>query len=183
MAIEIEKKYRLTRELWDQVAASLAEFRSEYLGEDFEENILFSNDQVSEKKAIVRIRKATSKSTITFKQRTQANSDAKHQLEYESEISDPDSVQAILENIGLRAAAVYEKKRKTYKFRASEVMLDELPFGLFMEIEGSVTAIAEAEMLLGIEDLAVEHETYPRMTARFGVLNGRVVEARFKPVN
>jgi hypothetical protein len=60
-----------------------------------------------------------------------------------------------------------------------EVVLDELPFGSFMEIEGPLTAIAEAEMLLGIEDLEVEHETYPRITARLGKLNNGIIEARF----
>jgi adenylate cyclase, class 2 len=180
MAIEIEKKYRLTPELRDEIAASLVEFGAEYQGEDFEENILFSNDQVFEKTAVVRIRKTSSQSTLSFKQRTQSNSDAKHQLEYESEISDADAVRIILENIGLHAVAVYEKRRSTYTLRSTEVFLDELPFGSFMEIEGSLTAIAEAEMLLGIEDLEVENQTYPYMTRRLGVQNGSVIEARFR---
>ena len=81
--------------------------------------------------------------------------------------------------LGLARVLIYEKKRRTYKFRSVEVVLDELPFGLFMEIEGSLTAIKEAEMLLGVEELEVEYETYPRLTARFGTKNGSVVEARF----
>jgi hypothetical protein len=48
-----------------------------------------------------------------------------------------------------------------------------------MEIEGTITAIKEAEMLLDIEDLETEHETYPRLTLRLGKRNGDVVEARF----
>ena len=48
-----------------------------------------------------------------------------------------------------------------------------------MEIEGSLTAIKEAEMLLDIEDLETEHETYPRLTARVGKKKGSLVEARF----
>ena len=49
-----------------------------------------------------------------------------------------------------------------------------------MEIEGPLTAIAEAEMLLGIEDLETESETYPRLTEKFGVKNGDVIESRFR---
>ncbi len=81
--------------------------------------------------------------------------------------------------MGLVKNLVYEKRRKTYKFRDVEIVLDELPFGFFMEIEGSFTAIAEAEMFIGAEDFEIEHETYPRLTARLGKQNGDAVEARF----
>jgi hypothetical protein len=48
-----------------------------------------------------------------------------------------------------------------------------------MEIEGSLTGIKEAEMLLGIEDLETEHETYPRLTAQLGKKTGSMIESRF----
>ena len=57
--------------------------------------------------------------------------------------------------------------------------MDKLPFGDFMEIEGAITAIAEAEMLLDIEHFETEHETYPGLTMRLGKRNGNLVEARF----
>ena len=81
--------------------------------------------------------------------------------------------------MGFQKNLVYEKRRKTWHFRDVELVLDELPFGLFMEIEGSITAIKEAEMLLDIEDFPAEHESYPRLTARFGKRNGDLIEARF----
>ncbi len=179
MAIEIEKKYRLTPERSEEIAASLVAYGAEYCGAVFEENTLFSNRELFETGAVVRIRITDDRSTIAFKQRQKSESDAKQHLEYESVIGDAESVQLILEKIGLRPILVYEKKRKTYRLRDTEIVLDELPFGSYMEIEGRVTAIAEAEMLLGIEDLQVEYETYPRLTARLGVKTGDVVEARF----
>ena len=66
-----------------------------------------------------------------------------------------------------------------YQFKEVEIVIDELPFGLFMEIEGEFMKIVEAEMLLGIENLEAEHETYPGLTAKFGVKNGEMIEARF----
>jgi adenylate cyclase class 2 len=179
MAIEIEKKYRLTPERRVEIEDDLAEFRAEFCGDDFEENTIFSNSGLVVKHAVVRIRKTEKRSVLTFKQRTDSTSGAKHQIEHESEISNADAVRIILENLGLRAVLVYEKKRRTYKFKDAELVLDELPFGLYMEIEGSLTAIAESEMLLGLDDLDVENETYPRLTARLGHANGDVVEARF----
>lgn len=181
MSIEIEKKYRITPELRSQLVESLAEIGAEFAGEDFEENIIYSNDFLFEKHAVVRIRKTASATKLTFKQRVPSASAAKHQIELETKVDDADSLTSILEGIGLRPAIVYEKKRKTYKLRSAEIVLDELPFGSFMEIEGSLTAIAEVEMLLDIEDLEAETETYPKLTSKLGVRNGELMEARFSP--
>src|SRR5436190_258331 len=118
MADEIEKKYRLNEAQKADVWESLEEIGAEFIGEDFEENILFSNDDLIEKQAVLRLRRV-------------------------------------------------------------EIVLDILPFGDFMEIEGSLTAIAEAEMFLGAEDFEVVPETYPNLTLRFGKRNGDLIEARF----
>ena len=88
-------------------------------------------------------------------------------------------MRTIITELGLKPVLVYEKYRDTWKFRSVEIVLDELPFGEYMEVEGSITAIKEAEILLGLEDLETEHETYPRLTARLGKRSGGVVEARF----
>ena len=179
MAIEIEKKYRLTAGRSNEIAGSLLEFGAEYRGEVFEENTLFTNTALAETGAVIRLRKTNGRSTLTYKKRQSSFSDAKQHEEHESEVADPGAVRTILENIGLRPVLIYEKKRKTYRLRNMEVVLDELPFGLFMEIEGPLTAIAEAELLLRLDDLTVEHETYPRLTARHGVKHGDIVESRF----
>jgi hypothetical protein len=63
----------------------------------------------------------------------------------------------------------------------AEVVLDELPFGLFVEIEGPEEAIRAAQRALDLGALEVEHATYPDLTQRFGVARGAVVEARFEP--
>jgi hypothetical protein len=59
-------------------------------------------------------------------------------------------------------------------------VLDELPFGDYMEIEGSITGIREAEMLLDAQDLEPELETYPRLTAKMGSIVNGVMESRFE---
>jgi adenylate cyclase class 2 len=179
MAIEIEKKYRITEAEREEIIASLEEFGAVFEGERFEENILFGNDEMLAKKSVLRLRRTDEGSYITFKQRIESVSEAKQQIEFESRVDDADAVRSIVESIGLTAVIVYEKRRKIYKFRSVELVIDELPFGLFMEIEGSLTAIAEAEMLLGIEDMEVEHETYPRLTAKFGKREGDLIVARF----
>ena len=179
MAIEIEKKYRLTVEQLAEVTAALLEDGADFVGEDEEENVIYGSPILDGTGAIVRIRNTGKRSLVTFKRRIESGLAVKKQIEYESVVADPEAVAAILLNLGLEIRLIYEKRRRTWKYGDVEVVLDELPFGLYMEIEGSVLAIAEAEMRLGIAHLAAEHETYPTLTAKFGKMNDGVAEARF----
>ena len=149
--LEIEKKYRLTAERRDAVLASLEEVGAVFEGEDLEENTIYGGEVLDQTAGIVRIRKTQDRSLLTFKRRVENQADVKQQVEYETEISDADAAVKIIAELGLKPRLVYEKKRKTWHMRRAEIVLDELPFGLFMEIEGSITAIKETEMLLGIE--------------------------------
>ena len=179
MTIEIEKKYRLTERQRKQVLENLKEINAEYKGEVFEENSIFQSDFLVESGGVLRIRKTAGKTILTYKKRIRNEFAVKQQIEYETEISDAEMIEKIVENLGCVKTLVYEKRRQTWHFRKVEIVLDELPFGSFMEIEGSVTAIAEAEILLDMEDFEVEHETYPGLTGKLGKLNGKVIEARF----
>jgi adenylate cyclase class 2 len=179
MAIETEKKYILTSDRREQVLKNLKELGARYIREDFEENTLYSGGILSEKPAVLRIRKIGSKTILTYKQRIENAADVKQQIEYETIVEKAEEMEMIIESLGFEKALVYEKRRQTWQFRTVEVLLDELPFGQYMEIEGSVIEIAEAEMLLDIENLAVENETYPHLTQRFGVQKEKLIEARF----
>jgi adenylate cyclase class 2 len=180
MSIEIEKKYRLGPADREAVIAALKEEGAEFVSREFEENTIYSNDVLRAKGSIVRIRKTDLRSLLTFKRRIENEFDIKRQIEHETEISDPSAVEAIIAELGLKPVLVYEKYRDTWRFRSVEIVLDELPFGNYMEIEGSITEIKEAEMFLGLEGLETEHETYPRLTARLGEKVGDLTEARFK---
>lgn len=179
MAIETEKKYRLSEEQFNQIAAELKEIGAEYTGEDFEENLIFGGGILGEQNAILRIRKTQDKTILTYKKRIQNDFAVKQQIEHETEVADFEAIEKIVESLGLVKSLAYEKRRRTWKFKETEIVLDELPFGFFMEIEGSITAIAETEMLIGAENFETEHETYPRLTAQFGKQNENTIEARF----
>jgi len=180
MAVEIEKKYRLDSDESGQIRKSLAEAGAEREGEAFEENIIYRGGVLNDIGGVLRIRRTGQKSVLTFKKRVEHVYDAKAQLEHETEVSDADEVAEILTQLGFSPQIIYEKRRETWRFRSVEIVLDELPFGLFMEIEGPITAIREAEMLLDLDDrIEVVEETYPRLTARLGVEKNGVIEARF----
>lgn len=179
MAVEIEKKYRLSGGDRDRVKSAFRDVGADYIGREFEENTIFGGDVLAESGAIVRIRRTGARAILTYKRRVESSIDVKKQIEHEVEVSDADTVMWVLLELGLRPRLVYEKYRDTWRLRSVEIVVDELPFGWFMEIEGSITAIREAELLLGVGDLEVEHETYPMLTSRLGTNVGDVIEARF----
>ena len=181
MSLEIEKKYRLQSDDLERVRSSLAALGAEFVGREFEENVIFSGEALRKAEAVVRIRTTDRRRVLTYKRRVPSEFAVKTQVEHEVDISDPVAAASILAELGLTPWLLYEKYRDTWKFKAVEIVLDELPFGLFMEIEGTVTGIREAEMLLEIENLDVEHETYPALTARLGSKVGDMTEARFSP--
>jgi hypothetical protein len=59
-------------------------------------------------------------------------------------------------------------------------VLDELPFGLFVEIEGEESAIKEVESLLRLANAEAEMATYPELAAQHGTRRGSLIEARFQ---
>ena len=179
MAIEIEKKYRLTQVQFAKIKETLEDLEAEYIGEDFEENLIYGGGILQEINAVLRIRKTGSKKILTFKKRMVGSSGIKEQIEHETEVENDSEMRKIIGYLGFELRLVYEKRRKKWKLKNTEVVLDELPFGLFMEIEGSAEEIREAELILEAEDFQTEHKTYPNLTAESGKKNGEVIEARF----
>lgn len=180
MGIEIEKKYRLTPKEREQVIKSLQNSDAEFIGEEFEENTLFMGEGFEEKNAVLRIRRLGHKTILTYKQRFRANSPIKFQREDETEVSDADAMTSIIIAMGFLPSLIYEKKRQTWQMDDVEIVVDELPFGFYMEIEGDEDSIVKAEKKLGIEHFETEHDTYPNLTRKLGTQNGPVIEARFE---
>ena len=178
MAIEIEKKFRLTLEQHEALPSRLREIGAARRGEEFEENTLYRGTALEVGSRVLRLRRVGNRAILTFKQRLPSASGIKHQHEDETEIQNAESMHSILEDLGFTPVLVYEKRRETWRLDNVEIVLDELPFGLFMEIEGDEIEINDVERRLGME-LAVEHSTYPQLSLRHGSPNGDCIEARF----
>ena len=177
--IEIEKKYRLTVAQRDHVLQRLKEVGADDRGEEFEENTIYSGGALKRGTSVLRLRRVGARALLTYKERVANASAVKHQREEETAVDDPSAMAVILDALGFKPLLVYEKRRQTWSLGPTEVVIDELPFGLFMEIEGGEPDIEAAEQALGIHDLPAEHETYPRLTEQYGRLVGDVIEARF----
>ena len=179
MPVEIEKKYRLSKRQREEVLERLPEIGAKRKGEDFEVNTLYTGEGLEMGNCVLRLRRIGKRGILTYKQRFPSSSDIKHQREDETPVDDPDAMEAILDALGFVPSLVYEKRRETWTLGKTEIVIDELPFGLFMEIEGTEQDIRDVEKKLAIKGLRTEPATYPQLTQKHGVDHGGVVEARF----
>ncbi|HZN08375.1 MAG TPA: class IV adenylate cyclase [Pyrinomonadaceae bacterium] len=177
--IEIEKKYRLTKRQRDDVLRRLEEVGARRRGEEFEENTLYRGGALKLGSSVLRLRRAGKKALLTYKERLPGPSSIKHQREDETVVADPEAMEAILDALGFTRALVYEKRRQTWRLGKAEIVVDELPFGLFMEIEGSEDEIRAVERALAVKGLRAEHATYPQLAEKHGKRFGDLIEARF----
>lgn len=180
MPIEIEKKYRMTPELVEPLRERLREVGAEGRGSaEFEENVIYTGPGLDPARRVLRLRRKGGRAVFTFKERDPGKSPIKRQREEETEVSDAVAMASILEALGYRPVLVYEKRRETWSMAGTEVVIDELPFGLFVEIEGEESSILEVEKLLGLDSAEAEHAPYPELTLRHGTKRGDTVESRF----
>ncbi len=180
MGIEIEKKYRLRDEERAGLAARLLDAGAERVASEFEENTIYTGGKLEPGRSVLRVRRVGGRAILTYKERFPSDSAIKRQREEETGVENVEALLAILDALGFEAAVVYEKRRETWHLAGAIVVVDELPFGLFAEIEGEEQNIEEAERLLNLQDAEAELMTYPQLTLRHGRRKGNTVEARFK---
>ena len=119
----------------------------------FEENWLFDtpDEQLTRQSRLLRLRRDR-RNLITYKEPPVHNDpDFKIMREYEVEVSDFSQMQLILEKLGFTPSLHFEKYRETLTYQGAEIVLDEVPFGTFMEIEGPREAIRDIVMALGLD--------------------------------
>jgi adenylate cyclase class 2 len=181
MPIEIEKKYRLTTDDRGAIEKRLRKLGHKPKLIEFEENTIYGGGNLGFGLRALRLRRVNGEAILTFKERIPTKSPIKHQKESETRVKDPDAADSILRGIGFAPALVYEKRRTRWQVGKAKVVIDELPFGLFMEIEASEKQIMRVEKLIDAERLPAVIETYPSLTATFGKKNRQgIIEARFK---
>lgn len=180
MVMEIEKKYRLTIGDAERLRARLTESAGHAArGVEFEENTLYAGAGLGAGLRALRLRRIGTRAVLTLKEREPSADAIKRQREVETEVADANALDAILRSLGYAPALVYEKRRETWHLHSVEVVIDELPFGWYAEIEGDADTIIAAEQKLELADTEAEHATYPALARAHGRRNGDVSEARF----
>jgi adenylate cyclase class 2 len=90
---------------------------------------------LSTKGQLLRLRKDT-RARVTYKGEGSDRGEARLRKELEFTVSDFDTARALFEALGYQVYTMYEKYRTTYKVGKVEAVLDEMPTGDFLEIEG-----------------------------------------------
>lgn len=120
----------------------------------FERNVRYDNawDGLQRKGQLLRLRQ-DARTRLTFKgiPLHSATSEAKVREELEVTLSDFDTMALLLNRLGFEPKQVYEKYRETFTLDGVEVVLDELPFGEFLELEGEERAIRAVAAWLGLD--------------------------------
>jgi len=75
----------------------------------------------------------------------------KDMLEIETEVADLEQMQKILKRLGYRVDMAYEKYRETFILGDIQIVIDRIPIGTFMEIEGQRSRILSVARRLGLD--------------------------------
>jgi adenylate cyclase class 2 len=102
-----------------------------------------------------------SRARVTYKGLGSVEGGARLRQELEFTVSDFETARKLFEALGYQVYTMYEKYRTTYKLGNVEVVLDELPTGDFLEIEGPDSkSIHEAASMLDLNWNARILESY-----------------------
>jgi adenylate cyclase class 2 len=95
---------------------------------------------------VLRLRRDT-EVRLTYKSASENDQGILSREEVEFIVEDFEKAKRFLEALGFQKLVYYEKYRTTYELNNTHIMLDELPYGDFIEIEGenagSIRALAE----------------------------------------
>ena len=111
----------------------------------FELNFRFDNPagDLAHTGKVLRLRQ-DAHASLTFKGPNQPHQAVSVRQEIEFTVSDFSAARHFLEALGYQVAIIYEKYRTTYLLDKVEIVLDEMPFGNFIEIEGPDPQTIEA---------------------------------------
>lgn len=126
--------------------------------------------QLGQAMKVLRLRKDF-KSRLTFKGPSEEAEDVSIRQEIEFEVSSFENARTFLEALGYEVYLLYEKNRTTYSFKNVIVVLDEMPYGNFVEIEGP-----DAESIQIVADL-LKLDWSARITTSYTILFRQLVDS------
>ncbi len=149
--LEVEVKF---------LVADLAALRTQLVGVGatvkmprvFERNLRLDtvDEALLAKWELLRVRQDTAV-RVTFKGPANVASEAKVREEIEMEVADFDTAVLIFTRLGYVPTQTYEKYRETFQIGDVEIVLDEMPYGDFVELEGTEAGIKSVAAQLGLE--------------------------------
>ena len=164
MGLEIERKY-LHIDL-QSVRQKLVDCGAQCLGAHFESNWVFDTAEggLVGGGQLLRLRtqqwRDKTRHLLTIKLPATQNSGFKVREERETEVADGAVMRSILEGLGYRVVARYEKIREPWHMDTVEVELDILPFAEVVELEGRAQNIESVERRLNLDNAEISTKSY-----------------------
>ena len=140
----------------------------------YERSLRYENaaKTLSESGIVLRLRQTSAdnqRGLLTYKEGARIENGISQRFEAEAAVDDFEMMDMILGRLGYEVALIYEKYRTTYTLGEAEIMLDEMPFGSFSEIEADADVIESLVTRLGLEN-------QPRMAASYTEIFANVKE-------
>ncbi len=89
---------------------------------------------------------------LTYKDQSEFSEGIADRRELEITVSNFKTTRSILQALGFEVFMIYEKYRTTFTLDQCEIVIDEMPFGNFIEIEGpSADTIRDMALCLGLD--------------------------------
>lgn len=168
MALETELKYLNADH--DKVRKIMEEQGAELLTRHYERNIVLDDPgrTLYKRSALLRVRQAE-KITMTVKRipADPVSDKAKVYIEHETEVSNFDETVAALQVLGYSPVFRYEKIREEWEYLNCHICLDLLPFGPFIEIEGSEDEILACADKLELSSSDACKKTYHELNRNY----------------
>jgi len=134
--VEIEVKFYVIS--LEDIAAKIIDLGGKLVQERiFEKNLRFdtADQKLRNLRQVLRLRQ-DKENILTFKGAAETGKQVSIRQEIEVLVDDFDTTRTLLEGLGYEVVMEYEKYRTTYSLLNTLVVLDELPYGKFIEIEG-----------------------------------------------
>ncbi len=148
--VEIEVKFRVENPV--SLRGEVAALGALSHGRGFEINYRYDDPEgsLAKRRMLLRLRRDRS-IRLTVKTPSAADDPQFKVLqELEVEVSDFETMDRLLNQLGFQRVQVYEKWRETFSLGDTLLCVDELPYGHFLEIEGSKPSIRQVAERLGL---------------------------------
>lgn len=149
--LEIEVKFLIAEP--EATRTDILALGGESLGRHFEHNTRYDDDQgtLLQNRHLLRLRKAR-QTVLTYKLPPDVAGldEFKVYREMEVVVNDFDAMDSIIKTLGFAPHQIYEKWREAFNLADAQIVMDTLPFGEFIEIEGTPEAVRRIAGQLGL---------------------------------
>lgn len=147
----IEKEIKLRIEDPVVLAIDLKKKGACFIGKAFQRTIRFDdrNASLASRGIALRVRSGLC-NVVTVKRKLEDAGGVSQREEYEAKAEDIEIFRNMFITLGFDCERIMEKYRMDFEFNSTLVSIDEMPFGMFVEIEGEEDKISETVNLLGL---------------------------------